>query len=319
MKLATTTGDFSKYCTSYCDAISCVAAAGFRHIDLDLSFHNKEEGLDGDDWKKGVQKIRDHADRLGVTFVQSHVLGAQNLFGPNVDEKKVRRDIIRCIEVCGALGIPNMVMHAQRSDEFSFEMEKWMEANRAVLYSFAPYFEEAGVEILMENGPLKHAMAFQPGGKPYDPPKYYCSSVSGAILKDFVSYIDHPMVHACWDTGHANMNGPQYDDIMTLGSELHALHVHDNRGETDEHGLPYFGTLNWDELMHALIDSNYQGYFTFESCCSFGCEKILDRNKRQFPADTRLFRPTKELKIELEKFMYQAGKHILSAYNLFEE
>lgn len=71
--------------------------------------------------------------------------------------------------------------------------------------------------------------------------------------------------------------------------------------------------------MHALIDSNYQGYFTFEAYCSFGCEKITDRNKRQFPADTRLYRPTRELKIELEKFLYQVGKHILTSYNCFEE
>ena len=76
--------------------------------------------------------------------------------------------------------------------------------------------------------------------------------------------------------GH--QNAPQYDDIMTLGSELRALHVHDNRENLDE---------------HAPIDSNYQGCFTLESSCPFGCEKILARNKRQFPGDTRLYRPTK--------------------------
>lgn len=318
MKLATTTADFDRYCTSFCDAISCVAEAGFRYIDLDLNINKMEEGLTGDDWKKGVQTIKDHADRLGVQFVQSHVLAQQSLHGPNVNAEKVRKDIIRCIEVCGALGIPSMVMHAQRSDEFSFVKEKWMEANRKDLLSFAPYFEEAGVEILMENGPLLHAMAFQPDGKPYDPPKYYCSSTSGAILKEFVEYMDHPMVHACWDTGHANMNGPQYDDIVTLGSQLRALHVHDNRGALDEHGLPFLGTLNLDELMHALLDSGYQGYFTFEACNPLGSPRI-HRNRHPFPQDNRLSKPSRALAIAAEKFMYQMGKEILSAYDLFEE
>lgn len=316
MKLATTTGDFDRYCTSFCDAISCVAEAGFRYIDLDLNINKMEEGLAGDDWKKGVQKIKDHAARLGVTFVQSHVLSEQNLYGANPE--KARKDIARCIEVCGALGIPYMVMHAQRSDEFSFVKEKWLEANRAALHSFAPYFEEAGVDILMENGPLLHAMAYQPDGKPYDPPKYYCSSTSGAILKEFVEYMDHPMIHACWDTGHANMNGPQYDDIVTLGSELRAIHFHDNRGELDEHGLPFLGTMNLDEVMHALIDSGYQGYFTFEACAPLGSARI-HRNRRPFPQDNRLAKPSRELAIAAEKFMYAMGKEILSAYDLFEE
>ena len=40
---------------------------------------------------------------------------------------------------------------------------------------------------------------------------------SGADMKAFVEYVNHPLFHACWDTGHAHIGGPQYDEIMTLG------------------------------------------------------------------------------------------------------
>ena len=320
MKLATTTGDFDRYTNSYCDSIRCIRTAGFRNIDL--SFSKKptmQEALFGDDWKREVEKLKACADEQGVRFVQAHVLDEQNLFSPGVDPDVVRADIIRCIQICGLLGIPQMVMHGQRSDSFSFEHDKWLEANRKTLLEFAPWFEEAGVNILIENGPRKHALAKRPDGTSYDPPKYYCSAVSGKLLREFVTHVDHPMVRACWDTGHANMNGPQYDDILALGDLLNGLHVHDNRGDLDEHALPFFGSLNFDELMHALIDCGYQGFFTFEVTRSLGCECIRKENRRQFPEDTRLFTPSLDLKLSIERFMYEAGKHILTSYNCFEE
>ena len=320
MKLATTTYDLDPYTNSYCDSIRYIRQAGFRYVDLafEKNSHYREK-LFADDWKKEIDKIKACAEEEGVTFVQAHVLSQQNLFSPTLDPKVVKKDIIRCIEACKLLGIPQMVVHGQRSDEFSFEYDKWVEVNRQVLMEFAPWFEEAGVDILLENGPLKHAMAYQSDGKPYDPPKYYCSTISGKILRDVVEYMNHPMIHACWDTGHANMNGSQYDDIMTVGDELRGLHIHDNRGNLDEHALPFFGSMNFDELMHALIDSGYKGYFTFEACCSLGREKVRSADRRQFPQDTRLYNPPLELKISIEKFLYDAGKYILQSYNCFEE
>ena len=60
------------------------------------------------------------------------------------------------------------------------------------------------------------------------------------------------MLHACWDTGHANCEGSQYDDIITLGKELFAIHYNDNHGAKDEHLIPFLGTLNHDEIINAL-------------------------------------------------------------------
>ena len=320
MKLATTTCDLDKFTNSHCDSIRYIRKAGFRYVDFSFTKNDRiREYLFADGWKNEIEKIKACADEEGITFVQAHVLSQQSLYSPHLDPDVVRADIIRCIEACALLGIPQMVMHGQRSDDFSFDHDKWMEANRRDLLQFAPWFEEAGVNILLENGPTKHALVRQPVGKPYDPPKYYCHAASGKELLELVEFMNHPMVHACWDTGHANMNGSQYDHILDLGGQLKGLHVHDNRGEVDEHALPFFGSMNFDELMHALIDNGYKGYFTFEACNSLGRERLCNGERRQFPRDNRLYEVPLELKVSIEKFLYDAGKYILQAYNCFEE
>lgn len=69
----------------------------------------------------------------------------------------------------------------------------------------------------------------------------------------------------CWDTGHANLaqvNQPAA--IQQIGSRLKALHINDNRGEKDDHLLPYLGYVEWTSLLKSLADVNYQGDFTYE-------------------------------------------------------
>ena len=141
---------------------------------------------------------------------------------------------------------------------------------------------------------------------------------TGADMAEFSNYVNHPLFHSCWDTGHANIEGSQYDEIVTLGSDLYAIHLNDNRGAQDEHIIPYFGTLNLDEVMHALKDIHYKGPFTFEAGSTLRPQNYWLGSRHEFSRDTRLSEPTLELQIALEKFMYQVGKHILSSYDVFE-
>ena len=69
----------------------------------------------------------------------------------------------------------------------------------------------------------------------------------------------------CWDTGHANLNqNDQPSAIRALGSRLRCLHVNDNHGKTDDHTLPFLGTVQWQGIMQALKDIGYSGDFTYE-------------------------------------------------------
>ena len=135
-------------------------------------------------------------------------------------------------------------------------------------------------------------------------------------LLTLIEYVDHPLFHAVWDTGHANMlDIPQDESIRLLGKHLRGLHVNDNFGKEDSHIPPCFGTMNLDSLMHGLCDVGYSGFFTFEAFNFFGGAP----SKRTFEADKRLEYPNLETRKKAETVLYEIGKNILSSYNCFED
>jgi len=74
-----------------------------------------------------------------------------------------------------------------------------------------------------------------------------------------------PKIVACVDCGHAGLAGEDLAQLLlTLGKRVKALHVHDNRGLSDDHTLPYLGTINWESVTEALAQIQYDGDLTFE-------------------------------------------------------
>ena len=140
---------------------------------------------------------------------------------------------------------------------------------------------------------------------------------SGKDMREFIDFVAYPQIHACWDTGHANCEGVQYDEIMALGDELYAIHYNDNRGAMDEHIAPFLGSLNHDEVMHALIDVGYKGYFTLE--CNSSLRKYNSWfGRRKFESDKRLAEPQLFMQRHIEKMMDETAKWILSSYGMLE-
>ncbi len=166
--------------------------------------------------------------------------------------------------------------------------------------------EEYGVNVLIENSTRANM------GEMY----YF---LTGSDMKEFLRYVDHPLLHACWDTGHANVEGGQYEHILALGEDLRAVHIHDNLGDCDRHAIPFTGTLNMDEVLNALIDIGYTGCFTFEADCAVNVGDGWLLRRREFVNDTRLFDPSLAIRDAAERFLYEIGKSCLAAYGLYEE
>ena len=165
--------------------------------------------------------------------------------------------------------------------------------------------EKFGVNVLCEN-----STDYNMGGL------YYINT--GKDMREFIEYVGHPMFHGCWDTGHANCEGNQYDEIMAIGKELYAVHYNDNRGGLDEHVMPFMGTLNHDEVMHALIDVGFKGYFTLECDSSLRRSKYWLGARRAFDKDNRLAEPQLFMKRHIEKMMYETAEWMLATYGLIE-
>lgn len=70
----------------------------------------------------------------------------------------------------------------------------------------------------------------------------------------------------CLDTGHLNIQMRQGhgDFIRRCGKRLQALHIADNNGGSDEHLLPFGGTVNWEETVAALKEIGYDRVVNFE-------------------------------------------------------
>lgn len=303
MKLVTTTGDFDKYCDTYLERIQCVYEAGFRYMDLSLySVGEDEELIDNENWMNAIRQIKEYAAEHDIHFLQAHSPNTNALAGKEGFEIAVRRTI-RAIEVCGQLNIPNLVVHAGWNADAT--REEWFEKNREFYSALFPAMEENTVNVLHENTTKVNM------------PWYYPKT--GAEMKEFAKYVNHPLFHACWDTGHANIEGSQYQEIMDIGEELYAVHINDNRGTQDEHIIPFMGTLNMDEIMHALKDVGFKGAFTFESGSALSPHRYWLGNRKDFAKDKRLENPPLYLQKELEKFLYKTGRYILEAYNEFEE
>lgn len=299
MKLATTTGDFFNYTLNQFDAMECCAKAGFRYLDYDFGADfRRNNGTAAENLDEYADKIKKCADKLGVSFVQAHSpMGAP--IAP--DNKKFIDDTIKCVELSGKLGIKNIVVHSGYDKGIS--KEETLERNKQFFLPILHAAEKYDVNVLVENFNI---MVF--------PDVYWIDNANDLLT--MIECVDHPLFHAVWDAGHANMQKmPQDEELRILGTHVKAVHIQDNMGNEDQHMAPYFGTLSIDSLMNGLKEIGYNGYFTFEAC-----NILLNAEKRTpYEKDKRAWKAPLDLRIKAENFLYEIGKSILSSYDCFEE
>ena len=298
MKLATTTSDFSRWAKSYEEIVKLIHDAGFRYIDITIG----RRLCENEHIMEDAKRLREYAESFDMKFVQAHSPEGNPLSPEKRDNLLTLTK--RSIEICDILGVSQTVVHTGWKKGIG--EEEYFKENLEFLQELYPTMENTGVNVLIENSSTKNL-----GG-------YYYFFTAKQML-DFLRYANHPLLHAVWDTGHGNTEGNQYEQLVTLGKELYGIHVHDNSEHGDEHTIPYFGTLNMDDVMHGLLDADYQGYFTFEVVNALRQSGNRHGKRHLFERDTRLLEPTLEMQIDVERLLYTIGKHCLSFYGVFEE
>ena len=306
MKIATTTGDFGFYCPTDAERIRELHRAGFRYIDLNMYGFSPDCVYMQDGWREEVQKLKSLAESLGMTFVQAHSQGGNPLSEDPAHVDFLLKATVRSIEICEMLGIANTVVHSGFKSGIS--KEEWFEKNKSFYEKLFSSMEGCGVNVLCENSTSSNMGDC-----------YFINT--GKDMRAFIKYVDHPMIHGCWDTGHANCEGSQYDEIMAIGDELYAIHYNDNHGERDEHIAPFLGTLNHDEVLNALIDVNFKGYFTLECDSPLTTYNKWTGRRRRFGDDgdrAKLREPQLFMQRHIEAMMYETAEWMLRTYGLFE-
>ncbi|MBQ8578232.1 MAG: sugar phosphate isomerase/epimerase [Clostridia bacterium] len=303
-KLATTTGDFARYYKDDEDRIRAMHRAGFRFVDLSLyNMTNYDHPYMQNGWETRILRLGALAASLGMEFVQSHAPNCNPLCFDENWETQVAVTA-RALEICGLLGIPCSVFHTGWNMDIRYtvpgDRERYYEGNMTFIRRLIPIMERTGVMLLIENS--THANMGD---------RYYF--YTGQDMKDFLSYAAHPLLGACWDTGHANIEGHQYADITALGDDLRAIHFNDNRGEHDEHIMPYMGTMSVDEVMCALRDIDFGGAFTFECDSSLRPAQYWLGNRRPWN-ETAADEADLATKEAMERALYLCGESILTRY-----
>ena len=157
----------------------------------------------------------------------------------------------RAIECTAEAGGEICVIHP---DNF-----KTAEQNAEMYAELLPFAKECGVKIATENMWC------------WDQEKNESSFAACATGEDFKKHIDvinDDFFVACLDLGHAEMRGSgdgAVNMIKTLGSRIQALHIHDNDCWHDSHQIPFSMTIDFDAIVKALKEIDYQGYFTLEA------------------------------------------------------
>jgi sugar phosphate isomerase/epimerase len=97
-----------------------------------------------------------------------------------------------------------------------------------------------------------------------------------------VHFVEHDLegVAICLDFGHAHLDGDVIDAVETVAEHLIATHVHDNRGRSDDHLLPFDGTIDWAGTLLAVQKIGYDGPFTFEIVPNGSTKETLAKARR---------------------------------------
>ena len=316
MKLATSTGDFSFYVNTVAEKVREFKGSQFKYINLEQTGNIPEFFSDNEaDWQRLAEDFAEARDFAGVKYAVSHAPCLHNPIMEALDDpqnetyRKNVRAIRRSIEICHILGIGRIVIHDCSDPKLT--KEEFYKYNTMFYREFFDLMEKYGITVMTEN---------------WDNSVYHFST--GKELRDFIDYMDHPLLAACWDTAHGNIDKVareigQYQNIVDIGARLKGLHISDNFGDCHHHSWPFAGRINFDSIMQGLLDVNYDGFFTFEASYT-----LLHHNNPPYGRAAwnyngqpvrKLLDPSIELKKQAVDLLYETGKYILNTYECFEE
>ena len=229
---------------------------GFSCLDFNLANTDSAYYSASEDEVKAMLKAEiDLAAASGVTIWQTH--GPWRW--PSKDdteedraermEKMKKSNHLTSLIGCKYWIVHPIMPHAIYERKDPEKSKSTWDINRTFLRELIRVAHEENVIICLENMPM---------------PEFSLGKVEDIIK--FVKEMDDPNFKICLDTGHAAVTKESVGDaVRAIGKDLLAtLHVHDNNGIHDQHRLPYFGVIDWDDVTRALLEIGFDGVFNYE-------------------------------------------------------
>lgn len=238
-------------------ALYDIANAGFDAWDFTMSGHmaqyshkdqcclSNNHPLAGPDYMTFVKKMKRISTDNGIYCNQSHAPFP-------VKSPQIRSLLCRSLECTAELGGKICIIHPDN--------DKSAAENAEMYFELLPYAKQFGVKIATENM------------WNWDKIENHATTAACSHHDDFLAHIkavDDPYLVACVDVGHAEMRGLNTDAvtmIRTLGASVQALHLHDVDLHRDSHYAPFTLKVDFEAIIRALKEIDYQGDITLEAC-----------------------------------------------------
>jgi len=105
-------------------------------------------------------------------------------------------------------------------------------------------------------------------------------SRAGSLVHFVEQVVDEANVGICLDMGHAQLDGDPVEAIETVSEHLVAVEVHDNNRRTDDHLVPFAGTIEWPAALTSVQKVGYDGTLMFEIAGRGPTKEILSRARK---------------------------------------
>ncbi len=223
------------------EMVPMVLRSGFRRISLAGGNALESGYLRQDIRKKILRTCSQHA--VLVDSVHAPFGRRFDISSPDQDIRTTGVELtLRAIDACSMLGCSQLMIHL--NDRFDGEelasRIMFVEKSMAVIVDHAVHEH---IELAVENLPSVQA---------------------AALFNHILSRYTDRRLGVCFDTSHAHLSHNLYDLMEQYGSRMTAVHISDNRGNHDDHQLPFEGTIDWDDFARHFARTGYTGTFLLE-------------------------------------------------------
>jgi sugar phosphate isomerase/epimerase len=105
-------------------------------------------------------------------------------------------------------------------------------------------------------------------------------SRAGSLVHFVEGVVDAEDIGICLDIGHAQLEGDVGEAIETVSEHLVAVEVHDNNRRTDDHLVPFAGSIDWASALTSVQKVGYDGALMFEIAGRGPTKEILARARK---------------------------------------
>ncbi|MGA8221881.1 MAG: sugar phosphate isomerase/epimerase family protein [Candidatus Acidiferrales bacterium] len=225
---------------------------------------------------RAPERVREVADALGEYHLELHSMhspterdlapGRESGVAISIsDTERIRRldavdEIKRALEVAETIPFRFLIQHIGHGRQMTDPRK--VDAAFSSLEHLTIFAKARGVTIALENTPDELG--------------------SPSSLQHFITDTHLHDLRLCFDTGHAHMETGVEPSFDMMRDRVATTHIHDNRGEKDEHLLPYEGGIDWEAALTTLSTAGQPLPIVLELKEQAGGEPSLDQVRAVF-------------------------------------